>query len=243
MTLSLKVVIAAAGRGTRAGLPYPKTLFEVKGQPILIRSLACLSPWDPEPTVIVSPSGRAAVSRCLADHQAVAELIDQPMPHGMGDAVLQVRGSAAAMRAEHLLLAWGDIPFLHRDSIAAMFDVHAAHDNDFTFITAVVPRAYTVVIRDARGRVGSVIETREQGEQEPGPGERDIGVFIFRRAPVLALLAEDTPGKLGKATGEHGFLYIVAHLAQRGFRIEALPIATPKELVSLNYLSDLMGAN
>jgi bifunctional UDP-N-acetylglucosamine pyrophosphorylase/glucosamine-1-phosphate N-acetyltransferase len=44
---------------------------------------------------------------------------------------------------------------------------------------------------------------------------------------------------MGAATGEHGFLYVVEHLIQRGFKVEALPIATERDLVSLNRPSDL----
>ena len=34
--VNIKVLIAAAGLGSRSGLNYPKTLFSVKGKPILI---------------------------------------------------------------------------------------------------------------------------------------------------------------------------------------------------------------
>ena len=33
------VLIAAAGHGHRSGLPYPKTLYPIKGKPILIHLL------------------------------------------------------------------------------------------------------------------------------------------------------------------------------------------------------------
>lgn len=53
----IRVLVAAAGRGTRAGLPYPKTLYPVQGRPILLRILDLLSPYDDCPTVVVSPEG------------------------------------------------------------------------------------------------------------------------------------------------------------------------------------------
>src|SRR4051812_28383440 len=89
--VEVRVLIAAAGTGSRAGLPYPKTLHEVLGKPILVRLIETLKPIDPEPTVIVSPTGRAEVERSLAEHGLTASLVEQPDPTGMGDAVLCFR--------------------------------------------------------------------------------------------------------------------------------------------------------
>lgn len=231
-------LIAAAGRGTRAGLPYPKTLFEVQGQPILLRVIEALQPHADEVLVIASPDGAAPIEACLAEAGIAARIAIQETPRGMGDAVL---AGAADVAAEHVLLAWGDIPFFQPDTVAAMVAAHRAHGNDFTFATALVDSAYTLVSRDASGRVTGVVESREAGLAEPGPGERDIGLFVFRREPVLAKLRKDLPGKFGKATGEHGFLYAIGHLAAAGCKVEAVPVASELDLVSLNSLGDLKG--
>lgn len=237
----LSALVAAAGRGTRAGLPYPKTLHPVGGVPILVRLLRTLAPYDDCPTVIVSPDGRNPVRDCLDAHELRAHLVVQPHPAGMGDAVLRLDESPAGADADHVLLAWGDLPCLQPATFAGTVAAHLAHQNDLTFPTRHVPAAYTVVSRDPHGAVSGVMETREQGVTEPRPGEREIGLFAFRKVPVFAALREDLEGKRGRGTGEHGFLYVVRHLAQRGLRIEAPPIATELDLVSLNRLSDLEG--
>ena len=162
----------------------------------------------------------------------------QDSPRGMGDAVLT---GAADCDAENLLLAWGDIPFFQPATVAAMVAAHHAHANDFTFATAKVDSAYTMVSRGDSGDVIGVVESREAGIAEPGPGERDIGLFLFRRAPMLAKLREELPGKYGTATGEHGFLYGIGHLAAAGLKVEAVPVASELDLVSLNSLGDLKG--
>ena len=234
-------LVAAAGRGTRAGLPYPKTLHPVGGVPILVRLLRTLAPYDNCPTVIVSPDGQAPVRDCLDAHGLRAHLVVQPRPAGMGDAVLRLDESPAAATAEHVLLAWGDLPCLQPATFAGTVEAHLARASDFTFPTRQVESAYTVVSRDARGAVTGVVETREQGITEPRPGEREIGLFAFRKAPVFTALREELDGKWGRGTGEHGFLYVIRHLAARGLRVEAPCIATELDLVSLNRLSDLEG--
>jgi bifunctional UDP-N-acetylglucosamine pyrophosphorylase/glucosamine-1-phosphate N-acetyltransferase len=235
----IRALVAAAGRGSRAGLPYPKTLFPIRGKPILERIHEVLACYDTRPTVIVSPEGYALIERCLASANLSAHLVTQPEPRGMGDAVLMFDRSPASIDAEHILLVWGDIPFLQPQTVQLMVQVHITDSNDFTFVTKHVESAYTVVKRDALGGVLQLIETRESGILQPQPGERDIGLFIFRKDVVLPILHEDLPGKRGSHTGEHGFLYVVEHLVARGMRVAGLPIADELEHISLNSIRDV----
>ena len=234
-----RVLIPAAGRGTRAGLPYPKTLYPVDGTPILHRLLATLSIYDPIPTVVVSPQGEPLIRASLQKAALDAHLVMQFEPRGMGDAVLRFEHSPVASVANHILLAWGDISHLQISTVSTLAQSHIDCDNDFTFVTRLVDRAYTQVQRDRTGRVVAVSETREQGVKDPQPGEREIGLFAFRKQPVFDMLRADLPGKLGSFTGEHGFLYVIEHLARSGAKVAALPIATKLDLASLNSLSDL----
>lgn len=238
---NLSALVAAAGRGTRARLPYPKTLFKVQGTPILLRITELISQYDPKPTIIVSPAGRLPVANCLAGSGGDAWLVVQPKPAGMGDAVLRFVESPAYPDAEHVLLMWGDIPFIDSQTLEETLFEHLKHGNDFTFPTRAVDSAYTVVSRDHLGGVIGVVETREEGIAKPDSGERDIGLFIFRKDPVFAALREDLSGKYGRRSGEHGFLYVIEHLVRRGLKVEALPLAKEKELISLNALEDLAG--
>lgn len=232
-------LVAAAGRGTRAGLPYPKTLFPIQGTPILVRVAELLAPYDHHPTVIVSPNGLKPIQDCLDASGVAAHLIVQPEPRGMGAAVMRFDQSPAFANAEHVLLVWGDVPFIQPETIARLVDEHLGKGNDFTFVTRWVDSAYTIVSRDKAGQVTGVVETREQGIDKPQAGERDIGLFIFRKNLVLNALREELPDKWGRSTGEHGFLYVIGHLAARGFRVAALPIATKLDLISLNSLNDI----
>jgi bifunctional UDP-N-acetylglucosamine pyrophosphorylase / glucosamine-1-phosphate N-acetyltransferase len=234
-------LIAAAGRGTRAGLPYPKTLYPVQGRAILIRIFEMLRPYDAQPTVIVSPGGAEPIAQSLEQEQFLAHFVIQPEPKGMGDAVLRYAQSPAYESAEHVLLIWGDVPFVQPETVAQMVAAHLREDNDFTFVTRTVASPYTVVSRDPEGCVTGVIETREAGGNPPAEGERDIGLFVFRSRPVMETLALDLPGRLGRSTGEHGFLYAIEHLVHAGRKVVALPIAQDIELVSLNSLQDLQG--
>jgi len=239
MSNNIRVMVAAAGRGTRAGLPYPKTLFPLQGKTILQRILELLESYDRQPTVIVSRDGEAPVRESLQASGLSAHLVVQPEQRGMGDAVLLFEQSPASAATDHLILVWGDIPFIQPATVSAMVDAHLEHENDFTFATRLVDSAYTVVSRDPEGKLIGVVETRESGITVPQSGEREIGLFIFRSSPVMHALRENLSGKWGKSTGEHGFLYIIAHLVSAGLRVEAIAIATELDTVSLNSMNDI----
>ena len=94
--------------------------------------------------------------------------------------------------------------------------------------------AYTHVQREKYGNVTGIIEAREAGIDGRMAGERDVGLFVFRRDTVMDFLKMDLPGRIAARTGEHCFLYLVEHLATRDKRVSAVQIATPLDLVSLN---------
>jgi bifunctional UDP-N-acetylglucosamine pyrophosphorylase/glucosamine-1-phosphate N-acetyltransferase len=233
-----KGLVAAAGRGTRAGLPYPTTLFPIQGKPILARILALLQPYDAQPTVVVSPEGHAPVHSVLSEHDLQAHLVEQPQARGMGDAVLRWLTSPAQAPGANIILIWGDIPFIQAETLAATVAAHEAADADLTFATRVVDAAYTVVPRDATGRVTGLLETREEG-LPVAAGERDIGLFVFKADVLLPLLAQPHPRRQGRSTGEHGFLYLVSAMAESGHNVQAVPVAKELDLVSLNSMKDI----
>ncbi len=238
MVKNISAVIAAAGKGSRAKLPYPKTLHEVHGIPILIRIMKSVVLYDNFPTVIVSPKGKVQIVECLRKNNLDANIVIQEKALGMGNAVLSANASPICLESENILLMWGDIPFVQSSTLSRLVQVHFHNKNTFTFISRHVEQAYTMVKRDKNGKVIDLIETREH-ELTPKKGERDIGVFLFKRSIVMNLLNENLEGKYGRLTAEHGFLYIIKHLVMQGYTVEALPIASESELISLNKLTDL----
>ena len=234
----IRTLIVAAGKGSRANLPYPKTLFKIKGKEILLRILNATQHYDQKPTIIVSPSGKGLINNFLLKNQKKSYLITQEEAKGMGDAVLKFENSPSFKISEDILLIWGDIPFIRKITIKKMVERHLKKNNIFTFVTAETKMAYTRVIRDERGNIQDLIETREENLPIEF-GERDIGLFIFKKNEIFDLLKKDLSKKYSSYTNEHGFLYLIFHLVQKGYKVEGLKIANEKELLSLNKISDL----
>lgn len=238
---NLSVLIPAAGRGSRSGLTYPKTLYPVNGVPILHRLLKKLYRYDANPTVVVSPHGVSPINHSLSKAGLPAQLIVQESPTGMGDAVLLFDRPDLPAIANNILLVWGDLVGLQSSTIEKLVSLHFEDKNDFSFATSIVSSPYTIVQRDLHGKVLSVAETRDQTDNVPSCGERDIGLFIFRKEPVFDILRYHQNLFNAIPSLEHGFLYVVGHLVERSFSVKGYPIATHQDIISLNSISDLRG--
>ena len=92
---------------------------------------------------------------------------------------------------------------------------------------------YTFINKDKKGLVKSVIETHKNKKKYKF-GERDIGVFVFKKELLNHLNQKFTNKQ------EHNFLYVIKKLYKLRYKIKSLPIAKKKETISLNYINDLV---
>lgn len=236
----ISIVIAAAGKGTRANLPYPKCLFKIEGKEILMR-IVSLFPRDLPINIIVSKDGFLSIQQFFDNNNIQnRNLLVQNEQNGMGDAVLQINKIKDTLN-EHILLLWGDLPFIRRDSISQLVKIHFKENNTFSLLTLKTSEAYTHVKRDKNNNITGVIETRELANTcfESNTNERDLGVFIFNKELILQFLTLDLDNKYGAISGEHGFLYIISHLVKAGYKVGSYESKFSNEGISLNSLSDL----
>ncbi len=236
---SLRVVVPAAGRGSRSGMSLPKTLRVVDGTPILVRILDAVREFDPRPVVVVSPDGRSAIANALEEAGRDAELVVQAAPRGMGDAVRQFDQAGGADRADTLVVVWGDMVAVDARLIRQALLALARDGADLVFPSHVATPPYTLVVRGEAGGVVRLVERRELPAGFPETGESDTGIFVFRKEPVLSILREAPAALSGRTTGELGFLAVVGVLAERGGRVAALPIASALSAASFNSPEDL----
>jgi len=234
----IKVIIAAAGKGTRSKLNYPKTLFKINGVPILIRLLRATKHIDSDPIVIVSEEGTKAIGEVIEQFGFSSNILIQKNQLGMGDAVLQCRKYRNIKKIENSLLLWGDLPFIKKRTLNKLIDLHLKDNSDFSFPTIVSPDPYTLVKRDIDQGVVDLIELKNSPRMIPIEGERDIGVFIFKTELILDLLKGIKKGQDRRA--EVGFLNLVRILFKKGSNVNGYKIATKREALSFNSKDDLL---
>lgn len=228
------MIIPAAGRGSRSGLSYPKTLYCLGGTPILVRICRLLAPYDPAPLIIINPAFQALFEAALSKAGIAATLIHQAEARGMGDALLMADPMLAP--DAQIILTWSDIPLMSASTVQQLVDCHRTHRNNFSMATRLGHNCYTIVERDAAGRLQRVVETRALGIAPAAMGERDIGLFVFQKEPMFGILKKGI-GLQGEA--EHGFLYAIELLAAVCEKVEGYPIAQPNDVLSFNTPEEL----
>ena len=202
----LAVVILAAGLGTRMKSDAPKVLHEVCGRPMLAYVIDAALSVAPERVVVVTGP----------DQEAIAEI----MPVGCERAVQQERrGTGDAVRAGleplsdfagDVMVLYGDVPLVHGDFVAGLFQRHLDADAAATLTTVRLddPAHYGRVVRDERDNVARVIEYRDASPDEREIDEINVGLYVFRSDALRPALA-----RLSSAN-DQGELYLtdVVHL-------------------------------
>ena len=196
---------------------------------------------DPNPIIIVSPEGYEDIYSEAKKYSNNPRLLIQNNPNGMGDAVLQLDQVSKSL-SDDILLIWGDVPFISQKTVEMTINKHFDEDNFFTFPTFFSDEPYTLVKRDLNNNIIGVFETKNNQEvYVPKEGERDLGLFLFKKDLILKLLKQDLPNRINIHDGEHGFLYIIEHLARCTNRIGSIQVLDKREAVSFNSMQDISG--
>ena len=188
----LAVVILAAGLGTRMKSDVPKVLHEVCGRPMLAYVIDAALSVSPERVVVVTGP----------DQDAVAAIL----PVGCERAVQQERlGTGDAVRAGleplsdfdgHVMVLYGDVPLVHGDFVAGLFQRHLDSDAAATLTTVTLadPAEYGRIVRGADERMARIVEHRDATPAELALVEINVGLYVFRAdalRPALARLTSD----------------------------------------------------
>lgn len=231
------LVVPAAGRGTRLNADRPKFLVPVSGRPMIARLLEMYSPYVSRIVVIVGPGWAGAACDALqAGTDRPWNVVVQPEPTGMLDAVLLAHPAIAASSCARVWITWCDQVAIEPQTIALL----ATAPPDAALVMPTVRRRdpYVHFDRDDEGRICGVRQRRE-GDAMPEIGEGDTGLFSFSRAAYLTDLAKYAGLQVqGAVTGERNLLPFIPRLAARA-RVDTYPCADPMEAVGINTPEDL----
>jgi bifunctional UDP-N-acetylglucosamine pyrophosphorylase / glucosamine-1-phosphate N-acetyltransferase len=180
-------VVLAAGHGTRMRSPLPKVLHPICGRPMVGWPVqAALDAGAHRVVVVGGPDG------VLADAlPAGVALATQPEARGTGDAV---RCAAAHVERDRpVVVLAGDVPLITASAVAGLVRSHLKSGAAATMLTTRLedPSGYGRVVRDERGHVLRVVETKTPGDAtlaELAIREVNTGVLCFDGGALLDVL-------------------------------------------------------
>jgi NDP-sugar pyrophosphorylase family protein len=236
------LVVPAAGLGSRLNAGVPKALVPVAGRPMIDHLIDRCLPHVSAVVVVCHPSFAGAMRERLESawrHRVHSEVVEQPAPTGMLDALLLAVPAAARFHTDRIWTVWCDQVGLLPATLSRLAEAErAVPPPALVFPTVRQSPPYIHFDRDTTGRIVRVLQRREQ-DAMPDQGESDMGLFAFSRNTFSELLVEFArDAATGRGTGERNFLPFIPWLAGRA-GVVTIPSTDPREAVGVNTPEDL----
>ncbi|TAK03588.1 hypothetical protein EPO34_00285 [Patescibacteria group bacterium] len=234
--MQTRVVILAAGKGTRMKQDLPKPLTPVCGKPILqylVEAVEGAGIGVGEPIVVVNKDRPAL---CEAFGKSCAYAVQEEQ-RGTAHAVASAR--EALVGAEAMITLYGDHPFVCADTVRRLAALHASAAGPLSMLTFTVPdfsgwrgafEHWGRVLRDGAGNVVGVREFKDASEEERRILEINPSFFCFDVAWFFGNVHRVSDKN---AQGEHYLTDMVAVAVSDGHRIKAASV-DPQEAIGIN---------
>ncbi len=236
MEKKIMAVVLAAGKGTRLrteGIDLPKVMRTACGKPLLHYVLEAISFVGKENTIIVVGYQKEKVISAFPGYH----FAEQEEQLGTGHAVMSAREQLSGYDGD-VLICYGDMPLLKRETYEALCSVHVSEKNACTLLSGTTEEdlPYGRVLRGEDGRFVGVVEDRDCTSEQKKIKELNIGVYMFS-APKLLVALE----KIGNdnAQGEYYLTDVPAVLLEEGEKIGVCKRELGKELVGVNTVEQL----
>ena len=228
-------IVLAAGLSTRMKSKTPKVLHPVAGRPLVAHILQTVRAVGARPLVVLSQE--SAPARELFDEGTRVAI--QDVARGTGDAVRVALAAANGDRGVAFIV-YGDTPLLRPETLTRMRALVRQRDAPLVLLAGEVgtDNAYGRVVRDERGDVARIVETRLATSEEKQLKESNLGAYAadldWLRTAVDRLRPNDT--------GEIFLTDLVAEARREGKRVAVHLTDDPEEGIGVNNRADLATA-
>jgi bifunctional UDP-N-acetylglucosamine pyrophosphorylase / glucosamine-1-phosphate N-acetyltransferase len=235
MAPQLTALIMAAGHGTRMYSSLPKVLHPVCGVPMLNWVVEAAQEAGADRVVCITRAGSGVADNLPPG----AEAVEQHKGEGTGSAVLAAR--AAIEQSERVIVLSGDVPLTAPATIAALVSEHERAQAAATVLTTedLDPTAYGRVVRDEKGSVERIVETKYT-EGVPKEileiREINIGTWVFEAGSLLEAL-DEVPTE---ENGERYLTNVLPILTKKGRTVAAHKTHDTLSAMGVNNRADLM---
>jgi bifunctional UDP-N-acetylglucosamine pyrophosphorylase/glucosamine-1-phosphate N-acetyltransferase len=194
--MTLRVIILAAGLGTRMKSSLPKMMHPLCGRPMILLALDAARAVSPEKPVLVVGHGSEAVRAAVGE---AAEFAQQPELLGTADAV---RRAEPLLRghAESILVFYGDMPLWKPETLRTLAEAGKSGPGPLALLIGRSGnvRGFGRVIRDSGGRVVEIVEEAHATAEQKSLREINLGAYCFRADWLWSALAKVKPSPKGE---------------------------------------------
>jgi len=231
---NLRIIILAAGKGTRMKSAIPKILHEIYGRPLIDYVREALPGAGSARVCVVAGYRQEMVRRHMGPG---ATCVIQKRLLGTADAVRCARPFLRGYRGDVLVLC-GDTPLLRKETVRKLIRLHRRAGAACTFLTTVVSDSsgYGRVVRDSSGSVAAIREEIDADDTQKAIAEINAGVYCFQSRSLYPALAA-VP--LNAKKKEFYLTDIMEILVRQGKRIATVRAQDADEGLGVNSREDL----
>ena len=233
---NLMSVVLAAGKGTRLQSEksdLPKVMRSAAGKPLLQYVLESISFIGKQETILVVGYKKEEIIKNFGEYT----FAHQTEQLGTGHAVMSAADALEDFTGD-VLVCYGDMPLLTRDTYLSLVTEHRKNNNGCTVLsgTSELSLPYGRIVRDAKGNFLRVVEDRDCTEEERAITELNIGVYVFNSQKLLSALKH-----LGNknSQGEYYLTDVPEILLAQGTRLGICKLELGYEIIGVNTASQL----
>jgi len=211
--MAVRVIVLAAGKGSRMKSALPKVLHALAGKPLLEHVLDSVSTLQPDGITVVIGHEAQQVQATITHSVLWAEQQEQL---GTGHAVKC--GLEGIGDNDTVLITYGDIPLVRASTYRQLLDI--CDESTIGLLTLMMddPTGYGRILRDA-GAVVGVVEQKDATADQLGISEVNAGVVSIKGAHLRSLLDQINNNN---AQNEYYLTDIHAVAIKQGLRVVAV---------------------
>jgi len=209
-----RIVVLAAGKGTRMRSALPKVLHPVAHKPMVQHVIDTAKQLEPVAIHVIYGHGGEQLQAALAGQNL--SWVEQREQLGTGHAVQQVASYLQA--TDKVLILYGDVPLTRLSTLTRLLECAADTDLALLTVTLADPTGYGRIVRNKHGAIEGIVEHKDASAAQREITEVNTGMLVASGDALtrwLSALSNDN------VQGEYYLTDIVAMAANEGVTIAA----------------------
>lgn len=233
--MSLKVVILAAGKGTRMRSQMPKVLQPLAQKPLLQHVIDTAQELQCDEIVTVIGHGAELVKSQVSGDNLLFALQEEQL--GTGHAVVQANDFYND--DDVVLILYGDVPLTAKSTLQDLLSlVDEQHPLALLTITLDDSSGYGRIVRDQHNLVQAIIEQKDASQEQLKIKEVNTGIMAVKGLQLRNWLASlDNQN----AQGEFYLTDIIQMAVSEGFTVQTTQPENELEVLGVNDKKQLQG--